>query len=453
VAFRTHVWNDDIAVLARRLAFFSRGVTFVILADESHGELATGSFKKIAHGNDFAPFGLPNFPGGGVLWYNADYPLYVLRQAFPEATHFAMVEFDVSANIDVAAMMRAAQAQQVDLIAHEMADAAPDWGWRPTMEGRAARTLRALIAFIVVSARAVDAMRNARHGIYAAKTPEQFADWPYCEAFIPSVIAGLEDARLVELSNFARLPNFECYGHRHLHDPEVSQLGTINHPVMGERMLIDRIVAPNASVAAAVFDPQSPLRRQLCFCKPEDFAEKLFNLMKLNRSREKLFAYMELARKMGWPVGAFHDSIATFKPALVSSTCNWSRSQDPAIEAQGGNNGIINGDYGFHTAAERDPWWQVDLEDFYAVERVVLFNRLEAQERAARVSVSSSADGREWVLQAVKLDDAVFGGADGNPHAFAFSPPFRARFVRVTMIGEDYFHLDEVEIYGERLST
>lgn len=459
VALRTHVWNAEVAVLARRLAYFSQGadlsqgVEFVILADESNGVLETGSFKKIAHNSDFSEFGVANYPARLVLWYNGDYPLYVLRRAFPRATHLAMVEYDVAVNTDVVAIMRDAQARNIDLIADRLGPASPDWHWWPSLAPHFAQPMIAFIQFIVVSARAVDALRERRQALMAAKVPDCDADWPFCEGFIPSVISGLEHAQMVKLDHYARLPCFDVSGHRHLHDPAVNQLGTISHPVVGETMLLNRLLEAKVGGVQAVFDPQSKLRQQLYFCDPATFSERLFaEILKL-RSGAARGAYRDLARQLGWPMPKGEGNVARFRPTAMSSVSQWSRDQDPEVESRGGNDGNIQGGCGFHTDFERDPWWQVDLEDFYAVERVVVFNRLDLPERCTRLSVSGSEDGRSWALCAVKLDDAVFGGADGKPYVFAFAPPFRARFVRITLIGEGFLHLDEIEVYGERVAV
>jgi hypothetical protein len=76
---------------------------------------------------------------------------------------------------------------------------------------------------------------------------------------------------------------------------------------------------------------------------------------------------------------------------------------------------------------------------------------MDHRARCTRLSISGSFDGQTWTLRAAKLDSALFGGLDGRPHIFRFYPAFTARFIRLTMIGEDFFHLDEVEIYGELL--
>ncbi|HQT88320.1 MAG TPA: discoidin domain-containing protein [Acidiphilium sp.] len=149
-----------------------------------------------------------------------------------------------------------------------------------------------------------------------------------------------------------------------------------------------------------------------------------------------------------------HDGIADFtlskgKPSLISSVSRFSRTDNPAVEASGGNNGVINGHCRFHTDYESDPWWQVDLVDRQEVCFIDIYNRLDQKSRCRRVAVLISDDGEDWALAASKLDDSEFGGADGLPLVFQFDPSIFARFVRIQMIGEGFLHLDQVEVFGD----
>ncbi len=140
-------------------------------------------------------------------------------------------------------------------------------------------------------------------------------------------------------------------------------------------------------------------------------------------------------------------NLALGRPALVSSVWEGEAEQDPARNAAGGNNGKITGHYGFHTAHEHEPWWQVDLGAAHEIGRVVVYNRMDLPERCTRMALYGSPDGEGWVMHAAKLDGSLFGGADGHPYVFE-PPPLRARFLRVGMIGEGFLHLDEVEVYA-----
>ena len=114
----------------------------------------------------------------------------------------------------------------------------------------------------------------------------------------------------------------------------------------------------------------------------------------------------------------------------------------PEEDAAGAVDGIRSGKWGFHTDLEDNPWWQVDLGRSFGLDRLRVFNRGDAAaERAARLEVLLSADGREF-RTAYRHGGTPFGeleipleGAEG-------------RYVRLRLPGRTYFHLDEVEVYA-----
>ena len=67
-----------------------------------------------------------------------------------------------------------------------------------------------------------------------------------------------------------------------------------------------------------------------------------------------------------------------------------------ADDAAGGCDGVTNGKWGFHTAAEPNPWWQVDLGQNQPLAQVRLWNRADNDDVAARAAnfrVLLSSDG------------------------------------------------------------
>ncbi len=119
----------------------------------------------------------------------------------------------------------------------------------------------------------------------------------------------------------------------------------------------------------------------------------------------------------------------------------------PEQDAAGGVDGVRNGAWGFHTAEEENPWWQVDLDRPAALAKAVLYNRCDTTaSRTARIRVLLSADGKEF-RQVYQHDGTTFFGHNGgNPLAVNLKGE-TARFVRLQLPGRSYFHLDEVEIY------
>ena len=135
-------------------------------------------------------------------------------------------------------------------------------------------------------------------------------------------------------------------------------------------------------------------------------------------------------------------NIALHRPASQSSAL------DGKMTPQGGNDGLKTGHYGFHTTAEVRPWWMVDLERARSVSRIVIYNRMTDQcaPRSRNLHVMVSPDGLAWNT-IYTHDGTVFGGADGHPLVIE-QALYDVRFVRLQIPDEDFFHLDEVEIYG-----
>jgi F5/8 type C domain len=142
-------------------------------------------------------------------------------------------------------------------------------------------------------------------------------------------------------------------------------------------------------------------------------------------------------------------NLALNRPALQSSTSVWSWHDDPALDAAGGNDGRITGLYGFCTEFEPAPWWMVDLCALRPLTDIYVYNRLDEDPwacRAAHLTVALSDDAQTWRTVFSRTDDAAFGGADGNPLLVQLGGQI-ARYVRVSLPGEGFLHLDEIEVY------
>jgi hypothetical protein len=357
-----------------------------------------------------------------------------------------MVEYDVAVNIDLYALMGHAAASAIDLIAHNTKDCAPDWMWTETAQKHFTRPMQTFFPLLLVSARAVDHMLARRLEIYRNKAPKVHEDWPFCEAFIPSAIAELPVAHIEGLAGHADLAFYRTTLPLHVDQLEAQVAGSVSHPVMGGAAFAAKCLKDEK--IADIFDPNSRLRRLLAFCAPEEFVEALLRRARAQQPPVDENRLMALAAELGWPLALLGRNLAYGRPATQSSVCEWSAKATPEEDARGANNAQITGEAGFHTAFEADPWWQVDLGAESMVERVVVYNRMDFRERCTRMTVAGSKDGVAWVLRGAKLDDGLFGGLDGRPYVFRFSPPFPARFVRVGMIGTGFLHFDEVEVFG-----
>ncbi len=144
------------------------------------------------------------------------------------------------------------------------------------------------------------------------------------------------------------------------------------------------------------------------------------------------------------------DDIALHKPATQSSVSQWSHFGTVEEEALGANAGVIPDDYGFCTESEVNPWWQVDLQDEYLVEKVIILNRKNCTDRFRNFSLLKSLDGDGMELMYQKADGTVVGGPENRPLEVTLPPGQLARFVRIRLDDENYLHLRSVQVFGRR---
>jgi hypothetical protein len=123
-------------------------------------------------------------------------------------------------------------------------------------------------------------------------------------------------------------------------------------------------------------------------------------------------------------------------------------------DAAGACDGVINGKWGFHTASESNPWWQVDLGGLHPIAEVRIWNRADGDgdghaRRADHLRVLFSHDGKDW-KEVYQHDGTVFFGhrpPERKPLVVS-GRELQARFVRVQLPGTQFLHLDEVEVFA-----
>jgi hypothetical protein len=370
-----------------------------------------------------------------------------MRAAFPNAAAYAMVEFDVSTTADLSSIFDAIGHRGVDLVAHDIHQVGPEWGFYPTVAPHFETPTQAMIHSLFVSPRAIDHMLKRRQEIAIEITQRgrPIETWPFCEGFVPSVIREMNDATLTELSEFVRLPYYIYGTPLHIADPFVSVADSMIHPVLsGNRFINKRMEFDNP---ADIFDPTSSLSYQLRYCLPAEFINPLIECFK-RKQPSMLSRFLKSAIDRGWLDHATTVNLALGCPADQSSLSEHSRFSETTRDAAGGNDGNKGGGYGFWTAEELDPYWQVDLGTLCRIDSVVIFNFLHARDQCTALAILASPEGANWSLAATKLDSRAFGGADGDPFKFEFHSSTTARFIRVQLIGHGALHLDEIEVYG-----
>lgn len=133
------------------------------------------------------------------------------------------------------------------------------------------------------------------------------------------------------------------------------------------------------------------------------------------------------------------------------STLQSSFLDDPASGGPSATSGFLSGTHQFHTTYEVAPWWQVDLGSSCSVSSVVIYNRGDVvPERAAHVAIEISSDGVAFETVYEREDNEPFGGLNGQPLTVTFDRAVPARWLRLSVPGPAFFHLDQVEAFGHR---
>ncbi|HTI03664.1 MAG TPA: glycosyltransferase family 2 protein [Acidisoma sp.] len=147
--------------------------------------------------------------------------------------------------------------------------------------------------------------------------------------------------------------------------------------------------------------------------------------------------------------------LARNRACLQSSAPGPGADSNLAMAASKAVSGIITGRANVQTAAELNPWWQVDLGELRRVGRLRMTTRTDNRAAAASMSpmvVETSVDCSEWTQRFRQVEPRLFGGADGNPLMIVFDGVVSARYVRISIQGEAEIALDQIEVYGPSLA-
>jgi hypothetical protein len=436
--FRTHVWDGDIADMARRSHASAPTARFVVAADETRGPLDVAPFAKLAHTDAPPHADLPAMPVDRVLWWNADYVLYAARQAFPDHDYYVMLEYDVFLNCDVDALVARCADARIDLAAHQIQPIAAGTHWsHATIAEVAAAPFWALIPFIVVSARAVDLLLQTRLAHAAMLREGRIAQWPYCETFLPSVVAASPDMQVASLDRFADTALLRFRPFLSLHDPRLRAAGRIAHPVLSGERFLRAFLADEPAGSHVMTSGQ--LRPELRFQDPA--------VLRAVIGDEAMAPDTARAQP---PAGLRGDCVdlARGRPALQSTHSPWSRGATAAEDAARAVSGELAEDYAFHTAAELDPWWQVDLQECCVIAAVEIINRVAVPHKFKHFRIEASPDGTAWTTYFSKTDGAMVSADAAEPALFTLPNPVCARYLRVVQLGADVMHLRRVRVLG-----
>jgi hypothetical protein len=446
-AFRTYAWDEDIAELARRFFAAVPSARQVVLVDETRGPIEIPGYEKVSHTTDVSSLGLLQYPNGPAsLWFNVDYGIYFLERALPDFDYYLLSESDLAVNVDLEPMMGLAAEQGIDLIAHKIELSTPDWFWHGHGLALSAQPWQSRLYFMVLSHRTVEYLLAARRRLGERFALGEIGLWPFCEAFVPTVLKSTPEIKLADVSQFADTENLAFRPWLSLRDPRANRPGSLAHSVLGGRTFINRLLSKHP--ARDFFREGSELRMELLgLASIEDIIEPVRRALARERDHSGVALLYQEALQQGWSVRS-GDDLAFCKPALSSSVCGSSRYPDPGRDACGANGDPLDHDYGFHTNLEENPWWQVDLLEEYPVEEIAIVNRRTVPGRFNTFRIETSCDGESWATRFTQSQSAEVSSDLDWPLRVVLAEAVPARYVRIVLLGREPLHLRRVQVFA-----
>lgn len=150
--------------------------------------------------------------------------------------------------------------------------------------------------------------------------------------------------------------------------------------------------------------------------------------------------------------GAAGRNLALGKGATQSSVSLWSRGGTPEEDASRVVSGNLTGSYNNHTGLDDPAWWRVDLEHTCRISQIRIYNRIDdnrdIMRRTNHFEIQTSDDECFWKPVLRKTSEALVGSSKYAPYVWTPDETVLARFVRIQLIGKQFLHLDQVEIFG-----
>ncbi|XP_065826793.1 uncharacterized protein [Oscarella lobularis] len=147
------------------------------------------------------------------------------------------------------------------------------------------------------------------------------------------------------------------------------------------------------------------------------------------------------AERSGW------DNVALGKYAFQSSTLAHVRAPIAAKAIDGVADGRFDVGSTTHTKSQSGAFWEVDLGRTAEITAIVIFNRVDCcSARLANFKVILY----DFAHQPVQTIHHP-GGGKQIEYGFLVVPPKNARYVRVQLLGTNFLHLAEVEVFGKQV--
>lgn len=483
ILLRTHFVDDRIAEMAR--AYAAGGDYDVMIAvDETAGPIDSLGVPKLSISLDScARMGLP-VACEQPLWRCGDYLFYHALAVRPGYRQYWLIEYDITLNfadpLDFFRFFDREAAEDYISTFLELAD--PKWYWYKAAARRFPVVYASGFAVVRLSVSAIARLLERRRFEAARLIEDGLAPnkyWLNDESYVSSAAPELA-LSVADLNKYGDFYTAQTLMRRGVWHP--AQLpapdSRIYHAVRSGASYLRSIKSyyefdldafftwaeadlPDFADAAthllaerlakvpddpsAVFGPGGALAGVTAHFRQSHVAAALMRALARRRLRLCLEA-VQFGR-IATPIARTeaHDNVALGRPAWQSSTSPRSRKRSLRRDAEGGNDGDRQAEYGFHTAMQNGPWWAVDLGAEYPVRLVRLFNRRIAEHRLKLFVIETSADFVTWAMVHAH-QSADMRGLRMRPIEIGFDPPVAGRYWRVRLAREGVLHLAEVEV-------
>ncbi|QDH16981.1 discoidin domain-containing protein [Swingsia samuiensis] len=448
IAFRTHYWNEVTDFLARKLYAATLNFDFVVMADETNGIIDTKHFEKVSHTSDmFSAIELPHWPASyNNLHYNGDYVLYDLRKKKPGYDFYVLVENDAIINFDIEGLLVTSLEQNIDFIAKvDEVNSSLHAPYHEKSKRWFKNTGRSFFPFVAVSSNFVDELYAKRLMISKAISNEN--EWPYCESFVASCALSTEGIKIINLDDIIDTSDYQFMNHKYVFDTKYYRRNSICHPVVGKEFLEKNLIVNHIT---ALFDKKTSLYSGVKAMAQEgdfSFVEKLENIIK-EKDISLLERFKDFAFSEKWIEHIPAINLALGKPATQSSVSHYSTHQSVEKDAALLVDGRIIPETKSHTAKEKNPWVQIDLELLAEIRFVVIYVRPVNFHIFNDFFISFSENGFDWEVKYMKTDGVFKDSSDLKPIAIKFKRGNFARFVRVTLDDYEALALNQIEVYS-----
>ena len=197
ILIRTHYVDDVVDALADQLRR-DTGWPVCLVVDETKGKLPGMAGREYLGLTQEVFAGLQLYSTPDIGWRCGDYALYAARQAFPEASHFWMVEPDVRIGLgDVGPFFRHFEERpDYDLLATYYGRAGAEYMWTAMIAPFCAEPRKCMFPIVRFSAAALDYLLLQRRVLSSAFREERYWDgrlrsleiWPNDEVFTASML-------------------------------------------------------------------------------------------------------------------------------------------------------------------------------------------------------------------------------------------------------------------------